>query len=92
MEKIQVRQGKGQPHGHGHANLHGHANSSLDLYLPPETPFKALFDMKKEARVSTCFLLQEKGGKVDNISQLATLTTLLVRASPSKTWHSELGL
>lgn len=86
MEKIQVRQGKGQPHGRGHAN------SSLDLYLPPETPFKALFDMKKEARVSTCFLLQEKGGKVDNISQLATLTTLLVRASPSKTWHSESGL
>lgn len=86
MEKIQVHQGKGQPHGRGYTN------SSLGLYLPSEMPFKALFDIKKEARVSTCFLLPDKGGKVDNIYQLATLTTLMVEASPSKSWHPESGL
>lgn len=54
VEKTRVGQGKGQPHGRGQAK------SSSGLYFPPQTPFKALFDIRKEARVSNCFLLQDE--------------------------------
>jgi len=86
VEKTRVCQGKGQPRGRGHAK------SSLGLYFPPQTLLQALFDTRKEARVSTCFLLHDKGVKVEDVFQLATLVTLVEGASPSTTEHPESGL
>lgn len=59
--------------------------SSLGLCFPPQIAPDALFDTRKEAKVSTCVLLQDKRGKVGDIFQLARPMALVVWASSSKT-------
>lgn len=59
--------------------------SSLGLCFPPKIALSAVFDTRKEARVSVCVLLQGKRGKVGGIFQLARLVALVVWASSSKT-------
>lgn len=70
---------EGQPWGWGHVG------SSWGLRFPPQITLDALFDTWKDAKVSTCVLLQCKREKVGDISQLARLMALVVWDSSSRT-------
>lgn len=52
--------------------------SSWGLCFPPRIALKALFDTRRDTKVSTCVLLQGKRGKVGDTFQLARVMALVV--------------